>query len=131
MRTSISLLFRIRKPKNYKSGQFPINLRITVDGQRCEIAMSRKCDPSKRSPQVGKAKGTREDIKQLNAFLDDTQIKILNLHRQMTESYEEFKIQTLKNRFTGKTSKTRTLLDVFTNHSEKMRVLVGILFVIN
>lgn len=49
----------------------------------------------------------------------------------MNKSYEEVTIETLKNRFTGKTSKTRTLLDVFTNHSEKMRVLVGMLFVIN
>jgi len=125
MRTSISLLFRTRKPKNYKSGPFPIYLRITVDGQRCEIAMSRQCEPNKWNSQAGRAKGTKEDIKQLNSFLDDTQNKILNLHRQMTESGEEVTIETLKNRFTGKVGKTRTLLEVFTDHNEKMRVLVG------
>jgi len=45
MRTTISLLFSLRKPKNYQSGEMPIYLRITVDGQRTELAVSRKCDP--------------------------------------------------------------------------------------
>jgi hypothetical protein len=38
MRTTLSLLFFLRKPKNYQSGDMPIYLRITVDGQRTELA---------------------------------------------------------------------------------------------
>lgn len=125
MRTSLSLLFRLKKQKNYQSGLVPIYLRITVEGQRSEIAMSRQCEPSKWNTQSGRAKGSKEEIKQLNCFLDDTQNKILELHRQMNESDDLITAETLKNRFTGKTGKTKTLITVFTDHNEKMRVLVG------
>jgi len=125
MRTSLSLLYRLKKQKNYKSGPVPIYLRITVEGQRAEIAMSRQCEPNKWNTQSGRAKGTKEDIKQLNCFLDDTQNKILELHRQMNESDDLITAETLKNRFTGKMGKTKTLISVFTEHNEKMRSLVG------
>lgn len=120
MRTSLSLLYRLKKQKNYKSGPVPIYLRITVEGQRAEIAMSRQCEPNKWNTQSGRAKGTKEDIKQLNCFLDDTQNKILELHRQMNESDDLITAETLKNRFTGKMGKTKTLISVFTEHNEKM-----------
>jgi site-specific recombinase XerD len=125
MRTSLSLLYRLKKQKNYQSGPVPIYLRITVEGQRAEIAMSRQCEPSKWNTQSGRAKGIKEEIKQLNCFLDDTQYKILELHRQMNESDDLITAETLKNRFTGKTGKTKTLITVFTDHNEKMRALVG------
>ncbi len=125
MRTSLNLLFRLKKPKNYKSGPVSIYLRITVDGQRSEIAVSRQCEPCKWNNQSGRAKGTREEIKQLNSFLDDTQNKILDLHRQMTEADDKVTAEVLKNRFTGKTDKTKTLLTIFKDHNEKMRILVG------
>jgi integrase len=125
MRTSLSLLYRLKKQKNYKTGPVPIYLRITVEGQRAEIAMSRQCEPNKWNTQSGRAKGTKEDIKQLNCFLDDTQNKILELHRQMNESDDLITAETLKNRFTGKTGKTKTLITVFEDHNEKMRALVG------
>ena len=40
MRTTLNLLFSLRKPKNYQSGDMPIYLRITVDGQRAEVAVN-------------------------------------------------------------------------------------------
>ncbi|HEY9000854.1 MAG TPA: Arm DNA-binding domain-containing protein [Mucilaginibacter sp.] len=40
-------VFFLRKPKNYQSGNMPIYLRITIDGQRTELAVSRKFDPDR------------------------------------------------------------------------------------
>ncbi|MBB5639014.1 hypothetical protein HDE68_004952 [Pedobacter cryoconitis] len=45
MKTSFSLLFYLKKPKNYIKGAVPVYLRITVDGKRAELATSRDCEP--------------------------------------------------------------------------------------
>lgn len=125
MRTTISLLFSLRKPKNYQSGQMPIYLRITVDGQRTELAMSRKCDPERWDAVNGRAAGSKADSKTLNAYLGDIQFRIFELHRKMSEADETITAETLKNRFIGKEEKARTLLAVFKDHNLKMKCLVG------
>jgi site-specific recombinase XerD len=125
MRTTLALLFSLRKPKNYQSGDMPIYLRITVDGQRAELTVSRKWDPERWDAKTGRATGTKADVKSLNAYLEGIQGTIHELHRRMTEADEMTTAETLKNRFTGKIEKARTLIAVFEDHNAKMESLVG------
>ncbi len=105
MRTTLSMLFALRKPKNYLSGEMPIYLRVTVDGKRTELAVGRKCHPDKWDPVNGRATGSKAISKTLNAFLDDVQFKFFELHRKMSGSDENITAETLKNRFIGKAEK--------------------------
>ncbi len=125
MRTTLSLLFSLRKPKNYKSGEMPVYLRITVDGQRTELAVSRKCDPERWDAATGRATGTKAESRTLNTYLDNVQFQIFELHRKMSEGDEVLTVETLKNRFLGKAEKARTLIAVFEDHNQKMKSLVG------
>jgi hypothetical protein len=125
MRTTLTLLFSMRKPKNYQSGDIPIYLRITVDGQRAELAVSRKCDPNRWDIKTGRATGTKSEARTLNAFLDSIQNKLYELHRQMCDADLTVTAETLKNRFIGKVEKARTLVTVFEDHNTKMESLVG------
>jgi len=115
----------MRKPKNYQSGDMPIYLRITVDGQRAEVAVSRKFDPSRWDTHLGRAIGTKADVKALNSYLEGVQGKLHELHCQMTEADANTTAETLKNRFIGKVEKARTLITVFEDHNQKMKSLVG------
>ena len=121
----LTVLFCLRKPKNYVSGTAPIYLRITVDGKRTEIAISRKYDPAKWDNKSGRAVGNKEEAKSLNAYLDSIEYKIYEHHRQMTYAEETVTVETLKNRYTGKIERTRTLVTIFEDHNAKMRALVG------
>jgi hypothetical protein len=112
MRTTLTLLFFLRKPKNYQSGEMPIYLRITVDGQRAELAVGRKYPPERWDVISGRATGSKTDAKALNAYLDDIQFKIYELQRQMSEANELVTAETVKNRFIGKAEKARTILSV-------------------
>ena len=125
MRITLSLLFALRKPKNYVSGEMPIYLRVTVDGKRTELAIGRKCNPERWDPVTGRATGSKAISKTLNAFLDDVQFKFFELHRTMSATDENITVETLKNRFIGKAEKVRTLLSVFEDHNQKMTSLVG------
>jgi len=125
MRTTLTLLFSLRKPKNYESGEMPVYLRITVDGKRTELAMGRKCDPDKWDNKAGRAVGTKADARTLNAHLDSTQYKIYELHRQLSGADETVTAETIRNKFTGKIENAKTLVAVFEDHNDKMENLVG------
>jgi site-specific recombinase XerD len=125
MRTTLTLLFSLRKPKNYQSGEMPVYLRITVDGQRAELAISRKCDPERWDVKTGRATGTKVEARTLNAFLDSIQNKLYESHRQMSDADLTVTAETLKNRFIGKVEKARTLGSLFEDHNTKMESLVG------
>lgn len=45
MSVNFSLLFYLKKQKNYRMGPDPVYLRITVAGQRAEMATGRECCP--------------------------------------------------------------------------------------
>ncbi len=125
MRTTLTLLFSLRKPKNYQSGEMPVYLRITVDGKRAELAVSRKCDLERWDVKTGRATGTKAEARTINAYLDSIQNKIYELHRQMSDADLTVTAETLKNCFIGKVEKARTLVTVFEDHNTKMESLVG------
>ena len=67
---SFGLLFYLKKPKNYVSGEVPIYLRITVDGIEKELSTKRSWEPARWNGKANKASGTKDDSRRLNAYLD-------------------------------------------------------------
>jgi len=54
MKTNFSLLFYLKKQKNYVSGNVPIYMRITVEGNRVEMATLRDGTPRAAEPSAPK-----------------------------------------------------------------------------
>jgi site-specific recombinase XerD len=125
MKTNFSLLFYLKKPKNYQSGLVPIYLRITVNGQRSETTAGRECEPSTWNSIAGRLKGTKEDTKSFNSYLDNLQKQVYEAHSQLSETKSAITAETLKNKFLGKSEKTRMLIDIFKDHNKKVAALVG------
>jgi site-specific recombinase XerD len=125
MKTNFSLLFYMKKPKNYQSGPAPIYMRITVNGKRSEITTGRECEPERWNPQTGRANGNKQDVKGFNAYLDDLQAKVYEAHRALTEAGTIITAETIRNKFSGKTEKPRSLIEIFKDHNKKIEALVG------
>lgn len=125
MKTNFSMLFYLKKQKNYTTGLAPIYQRITVNGRRAEITTNRECDPMKWNSHAGRAIGTKEEIKSLNAFLDSLQAKTYEVHRYLYENEKEITAETIKNRMLGKSEKARMLIEIFKEHNRKVKSLVG------
>jgi len=49
-----------------------IYLRITVNGLSAELSTKRKCDPLRWNQHAGRATGSKDSTKNLNAYLDMT-----------------------------------------------------------
>lgn len=85
MSHSFSQLFYLKGKHKEKDVKVPIYLRLTVDGQRSELSVSRKVDPKKWSARTGKMKGTNLEANELNQYLDNVRSRINRIHRQLVE----------------------------------------------
>jgi hypothetical protein len=70
MTNTFSLLFYIKKTKTKSDGNAPIYVRITINGKRAEFSSKRAIDPAKWNTPKGRAKGSNEQSKSLNKYLD-------------------------------------------------------------
>jgi site-specific recombinase XerD len=125
MKTNFSLLFYMKKQKNYLSGDAPIYLRITVGGKRSEITTGRVCEPKQWNSKSGRLNGTKDDVKIFNGYLDNLQAMVYRAHKLLTEAGLEITAESIKNKFSGKEEKTNTLLEAVKDHNAKMKALVG------
>ena len=127
---SFGLLFFMRKPKNYTSGLLPVYLKITVNGQPKEISTKRHWNPARWSSESGRALGNKEEVKTLNAYLDELQQMVYQARKSLLENNKPITADAIKSILTGNTEKKKTILAVFQHHNEQMKALEGIDFML-
>lgn len=125
MKTNFSLIFYIRRQKNYQSGPVPIYLRITVDGKRSELSTGRDCPPEEWNGNLGRAIGKKERIKALNAYLDTLQHKVKIAHHELLDNGKVITSKSVSDQFSGRGEKPRQLLELFAEHNAKVKALLG------
>ncbi|TKC03595.1 site-specific integrase [Pedobacter cryotolerans] len=129
MKTNFSLLFYMKKQKNYTKGVVPIYIRITVNGKRAESATGRSCEPDRWNGKSGRSIGTKEDSRSLNSFLDQLQNMVYDAHASLIKAGHNITANSIKNRFIGREDKSQTLLQAVIEHNQKVEALVGKEFV--
>ncbi len=125
MKTNFSLLFYMKKQKNYQNGDAPIYLRITVAGKRAEITTGRECNPERWNSKTGRLTGTKDEVKSFNGYLDNLQAMVYQAHQTLTEERNVISAESIKNQFLGKEEKVHTLLEAVRDHNKKMKALIG------
>ena len=125
MRTNFSLLFYLKKQKNYIRGNAPIYMRITVQGKRAEIATSRDCKPDRWNARAGRAIGFKEEVKMLNDYLNQLQNSVYYAHQALIVSDLPVTSDAIKRQYLGEIEVIHTLLEAVRDHNVKMKSLVG------
>lgn len=120
-----NLLFFLKKPKNYKGGKQPVYMRITIDGARTDLSTQRECSPECWNSRAGRASGTKEEIRVLNAYLDSLQSKVYEAHRGLIDNKEPITIENFKRRLKGTEASPRMILEVFQHHNNQVALLLG------
>lgn len=120
-----SLLFYIRKPKNYVKGNQPIYMRITIDSSRLELSTQRECEPERWNSQSGRANGTKESIRNLNIYLDSLQAKVYEAHRSLLDKSDPVTVENLRRKLRGTVERLRMILEVFRLHNNQMQKLIN------
>lgn len=121
---TFSVTFFIKNDKADKDGEVPIFMRITINGERAHLSIQRKIDP-KRWNNSGRAKGNKDDIKELNNYLDILKNKVYTIRTDLIERNEIITADKVKNEYLGNGKRQKTVVEVFKFHNEKVKELVG------
>ncbi len=125
MKTKITLHFYAKSTKANAAGQFPIYIRITIDGKRLEFSTKKFVDASKWSPELSRMKGNSEDARSLNEYLDLMKSKIFDVQMKLIHANERITIEVFKNKLFGITENKRMLIPIFKDHNNKIKELLG------
>ena len=122
---TLGLLFYLRKDKLNKDGEAPIYLRITVDGQRSVVSVNRYVDPEKWSSEGNRLKGNKEEVKEINNYLDTVKRKVYEQQRDMLDRDKLVTAENLRAAFLGLNDKKHTLLELFEHHNQQVKEKIG------
>ncbi|RVT98403.1 site-specific integrase [Mucilaginibacter limnophilus] len=125
MKTIFSVLFYLKSPRNYRSGPKPVYMRITVDGKRCELSTGRECEPSQWISSAGRMKGTKENVKAFNNYLDTLRAQVDDAHSAMIKADDVITAERLRDKFLGKDEHPRMLIEIFQDHNDRYEKLIG------
>ena len=125
MRTNYSLLFYLKRPKQYVSVPAPLYMRITVDGIPKELSIGRSVDPARWRAKANRAAGTNEESRALNRYLETLEREMEDIHTALVRENATITAELLKRRFLGEDDETHSLIEIYLDHNRKMEALIG------
>ena len=125
MKTKITLHFYAKSTKSNAAGQLPIYVRLTVDGKRLEFSTKKFVETSKWSSELSKMKGTTEEARSINSYLDLMKTKVFNAQMELMHRNENLTIENFKEKLLGIEQRQRMLIPIFQDHNNKIKELVG------
>lgn len=125
MSNSYSLLFLARKSRAQRSTDSSIYMRITMDGKRATMAISRKIDPSKWNQQKGRAIGNLPECAEINSHIDKLTYNVRKIHQELMDRKEFVTANKIMNILNGTGENARFALVVFKEHNEEADNLIG------
>ena len=124
---TFSVLFFIRKTKLLKTGEAPIQMRITLAGQNIEIQLKRRINPTSWNQKKERASGKDSISIEINKYLDSVRARIYNIEREIEDERLPITLHEIKDRFTGQKQKDqfKSFYKVFQEEIDRMDSLVG------
>jgi site-specific recombinase XerD len=125
MKAKITLHIYAKTTKANAAGQLPIYIRLTVDGQRFEFSSKKFIEKSKWSPELSKMKGSSEEARTLNNYLDLMKSKVFDVQMELIHKNEELSLGNFKSRILGTHQRERMIIPIYQNHNDKIEDLIG------
>lgn len=125
MKTTISILFYLKRAKVNAKGLVPIFQRITIDGKRIDWSTGKYINADKWSVAGNKIKGTSEEARTINGHLDILKAKVISAEKKLQSDDIVINTETLKNELLGKSVKERMLISIFQEHNVRVETLVN------
>jgi site-specific recombinase XerD len=127
---SFSVLFWGQKTRKNKRNEFPIYVRITVNGKRAELSTHRFVDDHGWDTKSQRVKPRAVNAIQINSYLDMMRGRIQEIYNSLIVSDEEISAVKIKEVITGQEIKPKithkTILEAFDYHNLKIEEQVKI-----
>jgi site-specific recombinase XerD len=123
---SLGILFFIRKERGSGSKNAAIYLRITVNGKRAELSIKREIEIDRWNSKAGRAKGTKEEIRQLNEYINTWERRTYHYYKELLDNNQIISSDSIKNLLLGRNEKQKSLVEVFEYHNKLFAQTVNI-----
>ena len=124
-RNTLSVLFIIKKAKLLKNGEAPICMRITVNKRVAEVMIKRSIPVDLWNQKKECSKGKDRVAAELNHYINTVRAKVLQIHRELEIDNKPITADIIKDCFYRRDKAQRSLLEVYAEHNEKCRALIG------
>ena len=116
---TFTILFWIRR-KKIQDGKAPVYVRVTIDGKRSEISIKRSISPESWNPKKGIAKGSKEESRILNDYIEQVRNRIFECYRELQQQKKCITADTIKGKYLGQDEKEHTVISTFEYHNSRM-----------
>ena len=124
-RKRFSILFFIKRTKLLKNGEAPVRVRVTYDKLYVEIQLKRSIKVTLWSQEKERAIGKDRNSVELNHYIDGLRVKFYQIYQDLELEGKLISARSIVNRYQGKDDSTKTLYNVFKEHNENCRKLIG------
>lgn len=127
IRSSFSILFAIRESKVKKNGNAPIEVTITLNGERSYFSTGKSILVSKWDKTRQQVKGKDDEARSLNNFLKAVRSKLYEKEAELMDRGFVVTAELLRDAYFDKVDalKEKTLLEVLDEHNTEKKAMVG------
>lgn len=127
VRSSFAILFSIRESKVRKDGNAPIEVTITLNGERCSFSTGKKIKVTSWDKNKQLVKGKDEEAISLNNYLKSVKAKLYEKEAELLDRGFVITAQLLYDAYFDKVEclKERSLLSILEEHNAERKAMVG------
>lgn len=122
---SYNLIFFIRKSRSEKNTNSLIYLRITINGSRAQMSISRTIPLNRWNSSKGRAKGTSKESKEINDHIEKLTYNLNKIHQKFMDNAQLITPNKMIRALNGVDHSDRKALEVFKEHNENLDQLIG------
>jgi site-specific recombinase XerD len=124
-KSTFRILFYLKRTKTLSNGELTIFMRITVNGERAEVSTHQSVEPHLWNQEKGIVKGVSNSSKQVNDYLEHLKLKVYRHKKDLESDDQKITARTLGDLLQGKNSRSKGLAELFQEHNNRCRELVG------
>ena len=131
-RNTFTMIFYLKKTRTNKTGESPIYLRITYNGNNSSLSLHRSIEASNWNTKIGVPVGTCKAFKELSSYLLSVQSTVYEQFKYLRERSESFTVTDIRNAYLGiipDKDNEKKILELFREHNERIGALKNIDFV--
>lgn len=124
-RKRFSILYFIKRTKLLKNGEAPVRVRVTYDKIYVELQLKRSVLVPLWSQEKERAIGKDRNSTELNHYIDALRVKFYQIYQDLELEGKIISARAIINRYQGKDETFKTLYNVFKEHNDNCRKLIG------
>lgn len=124
-RKRFSVLFFIKRTKLLKNGEAPLRVRVTYDKLYVEIQLKRSILVHLWQQGKERAIGKDRNSVEINHYIDALRVKFYQIYQDLELEGKIINARAIVNRYQGNDETSKTLYNVFKEHNDNCRLLIG------